>query len=92
MPMKRYYARVTGRVQGVGFRYRTVMYAQEMGVTGWVRNLDNGDVELEVQGEVQKLELFFSAIKESNFFVRVEGITKEEKPIKEQEKGFRVEY
>lgn len=90
--MKRYHLKVTGRVQGVGFRYRTVIAAQEQQLTGWVRNCQDGSVELEAQGEEAKLARFFQAIGESNYFVRVEQLWKEEMPIKEKEKSFRVEY
>ena len=40
-----------GRVQGVGFRYYAVNKANQLGLTGWVRNLPDGTVEMEVQGE-----------------------------------------
>ena len=40
-----------GRVQGVGFRYYAVNKAKQLGLTGWVRNLYDGSVEMEVQGE-----------------------------------------
>ena len=40
----------SGRVQGVGFRYRSYYIAQSMGLTGWVRNLWDDRVEMEVQG------------------------------------------
>ena len=40
-----------GRVQGVGFRYYAVNKANQLGLTGWVKNLPDGTVEMEVQGE-----------------------------------------
>jgi acylphosphatase len=43
-------AMVTGRVQGVGFRYTTISEAQQRNLTGWVRNLPAGDVEVLAQG------------------------------------------
>jgi DNA ligase D-like protein (predicted 3'-phosphoesterase) len=43
-------ANVSGRVQGVGFREATRRRARELGVYGWVRNLDNGTVELHAEG------------------------------------------
>ena len=49
---------VQGRVQGVGFRYATVRKAEELGLTGWVKNLPAGDVETVAQGEAEMLEEF----------------------------------
>lgn len=40
-----------GRVQGVGFRYYAVNKANQLGLNGWVKNLPDGTVEMEVQGE-----------------------------------------
>lgn len=50
-----------GRVQGVGFRYYSVNKARQLGLTGWVKNLCDGSVEMEVQGEesgIDELILF----------------------------------
>ena len=50
-----------GRVQGVGFRYYAVQKAEELGLNGWVRNLYDGSVEMEVEGEeadIDQLILF----------------------------------
>ena len=44
---------VSGRVQGVGFRYTTRRLAQELGLAGWVRNLPNGAVEVWAQGPAE---------------------------------------
>ena len=48
--MKAVRAVVGGRVQGVGFRYSTVDQANRHGVTGWVRNMPSGQVEVFAQG------------------------------------------
>lgn len=47
---------VSGRVQGVFFRQRTKQEAQSRGVTGWVRNLDDGRVEAVFEGEEDDVE------------------------------------
>lgn len=48
-------ATVSGMVQGVGFRYFTVLAAHRLNITGWVRNLHNGNVQVEAQGSQQAL-------------------------------------
>jgi acylphosphatase len=52
----------SGRVQGVGFRYTTAEIARRFAVTGWVRNLPDGRVELLAEGESVVLGEFLSAI------------------------------
>ncbi|WP_105901464.1 acylphosphatase [Vibrio gangliei] len=49
---------VSGRVQGVGFRYQTAHHALTMGLTGHAKNLNNGDVEVLACGSEQKVEEF----------------------------------
>jgi acylphosphatase len=55
----------SGKVQGVGFRYLTRQLAMEFEVTGQVRNLDDGRVELLAEGEKAELEAFRQAVRES---------------------------
>jgi len=54
---------VTGRVQGVGFRYFTQQTAESLGLTGWVRNLPGGEVEITAQGDEKEVKRFISRIK-----------------------------
>ena len=54
----------SGRVQGVGFRYTTREIAQGFAVTGFVRNLRNGRVELVAEGAPAELDRFLAAVAE----------------------------
>ena len=54
-----------GYVQGVGFRYTVKQIAKGFDVTGWVRNLPDGRVELQAAGESAELAAFLSAIAQS---------------------------
>ncbi len=54
-----------GRVQGVGFRWTVKNVARGFDVTGWVRNLSDGRVELQAGGEKDEVEAFLEAIAES---------------------------
>lgn len=52
-----------GHVQGVGFRATARDVASELPVSGWVRNVDDGSVELEVQGPAQAVERLLSEVR-----------------------------
>lgn len=51
--MRRVHVVVTGRVQGVGFRWSTQEEARRLGLTGWVRNRLEGTVEVEAEGPAE---------------------------------------
>jgi len=53
--------RITGHVQGVGFRLYVVRKARQLGIRGWVRNRLDGSVEAEVQGGAQAVEEMIAA-------------------------------
>ncbi|MCC6981812.1 MAG: acylphosphatase [Bauldia sp.] len=59
--MKTLHARVTGNVQGVGFRVFVVGEARKRGLHGWVRNRRDGSVELAVSGEDQAVDALIAA-------------------------------
>jgi acylphosphatase len=56
--MKRMMAVVSGRVQGVSFRYYTARTARTMGIVGWVRNLPDGTVQVVAEGDDADLDRF----------------------------------
>lgn len=79
---------VSGRVQGVGFRYRTYYLAESLGLTGWVRNLYDERVELELQGREADMNLLFRKLQE-NSFIEIEDCDVERIPVIE-ERGFKI--
>jgi acylphosphatase len=54
----------SGRVQGVGFRYQSLQVSKEFDVTGYVKNLPDGRVQLEAEGEKAEVDAFIAAIEE----------------------------
>ena len=80
---------VTGRVQGVFFRMRTRQQAQQLGITGWVRNLADGRVEGTASGNPEELERFSSWLHEGPEYARVKRVDLEEMEYQEFDE-FRV--
>jgi len=52
--------RITGRVQGVFFRTESKKMAESLRLTGWVRNLDDGSVDIHAEGDAENLETFIA--------------------------------
>lgn len=84
----RRHLRVYGRVQGVGFRYRAYYTAMELGLTGWVANLDDGSVEMELQGKEELIALLMKRMGKMEH-IYIDHYDMAEQPVR-QEKGFRV--
>ena len=77
----------TGRVQGVGFRYRAIHSASMLGVTGWVQNDWDGSVKMEAQGTRDQLERLLEMIGNGRY-IEIEAFTAERIPVQEDERGF----
>lgn len=69
---------IRGRVQGVWYRGSAQEIARELGLTGWVRNLGDGSVELVAEGERPALEALKSWCREGPPLARVHEISEEE--------------
>ena len=78
-----------GSVQGVGFRSTAAKLAHEYGLTGWVRNLSDGRVEVECEGAEEALKSFIAAISEG-FKGYVTDIEPEWSPTRSEFVGFEV--
>lgn len=72
--MKRLKIKVTGRVQGVGFRWFVKQTAQQLNITGWVKNQWDGSVKMEVQGGEEVLARLQHAIRYDHPYARVETL------------------
>ncbi|MBR6359386.1 MAG: acylphosphatase [Lachnospiraceae bacterium] len=85
----RYHYRFTGRVQGVGFRWRARTLAEALGLTGWVENMWDGSVEMELQGYEVNLDRVIEAI-QTGHYISIDRIERKKIPTEEQEYGFHV--
>lgn len=77
----------TGRVQGVGFRYRAKYVASGFGLTGWVRNEWDGSVEMEVQGTEALINKMLVMINQGSYIL-IDNMVSKEIPLEEGERGF----
>lgn len=73
---------ISGRVQGVGFRLFTERNAQNLGVKGFVKNLENGDVYIEAEIPPESYDKFVQKIKTGPKFSKVEKIKIEKGELK----------
>jgi acylphosphatase len=70
--MARVHVVISGRVQGVAYRYFAEKYADALGITGWVRNLYDGGVEVLAEGDRANLEQFLARLKEGPRLAQVD--------------------
>lgn len=80
---------VYGKVQGVGFRFYTQKIAQELQITGHVRNRSDGSVYIEAAGESENLEMFIKWCETGPTWAHVSKLEKQEIPIFDTE-DFRI--
>jgi acylphosphatase len=71
---------VTGRVQGVGYRYFVMREADALGITGFARNLPDGSVEVVSEGSEGALEIFAGRLAQGPAFATVESVERSEAP------------
>lgn len=83
---------VSGLVQGVGYRFFTVRKAEEYGLTGWVRNLPNGKVEVVVEGDKGIIEEFLKELEVGPPAAHVIGLDVKWEDYKGEFKTFDVRF
>jgi acylphosphatase len=81
-----------GRVQGVGFRFSVRQIAKEFDVTGWVRNLPDGRVELQVVGEEAEVRAFIHRIADSELHSLIRKQTENKLTEAVATRGFDIRY
>lgn len=88
---RRYY--VSGAVQGVGYRYFAERAAAQFGITGYVRNLRDGRVEIYAIGPADSLASLRQRLERGPVGASVEKVTEEDAPLDPQfERDFSIEY
>lgn len=89
MIKKHYNINVSGRVQGVGFRYSAMSAANENGISGFVRNEPDGSVYMEAEGNQDDLDRFLQWCYRGPGFGRVDRVVFNEAPVRNFE-GFDI--
>lgn len=81
-----------GRVQGVAYRFFAEKSAARLGVTGWVRNLPDGRVEVLAEGTSDHIETFLERLKEGPSLARIERFDVRREPATGEFPDFRIEF
>jgi len=83
---------VAGQVQGVGFRYFVRLEAHKLGVTGWVMNLNDGTVTMEVQCTPPVLKEFINRIQKGNGYSKIVQMKSYDLEVIKGENKFGIKY
>ena len=83
-------ALVKGRVQGVGFRFFVLRCADELGLDGWVRNLEDGRVEVKAVGRPEDLDRLEADLRRGPPGARVDAVHVQQGEGQPQGRGFQV--
>ena len=88
--MRRVHLTASGLVQGVFFRASARNEATRLGLSGWVRNTQDGTVEAEVQGHTEAVDGFIEFCRRGPGHARVEALAVDEHDVIADERGFTV--
>jgi acylphosphatase len=83
---------VDGRVQGVAYRFFAEKYAARLGITGWVRNLSDGRVEVLAEGTSHQVETFLERLREGPSLARVDVFDVRREPSTGEFADFRIAF
>lgn len=81
---------ISGRVQGVSFRSFTQKKAEDLGLSGWVKNLPDGRVELVVEGEEGRIEDFLQSVNKGPPLARVDEVRSKREDYTDEYTDFRI--
>ena len=87
--MKHYDIKVYGKVHGVFYRANTVRTANELGVSGWVKNVNDGSVLISAEGQEEQLDKLVRWCQEGPSYAKVERVSFSEGPMQDFE-SFRI--
>ncbi len=87
----RYRINFTGRVQGVGFRYKANHIANTYRLTGFVKNEYDGSVTVELQGRQAEIDMFIQLLKQDRY-IDIYDMDMELIPVEDDERGFGITY
>lgn len=90
--MKRAHLFISGKVQGVFFRAETQRAAQSLELSGWVRNMDDGGVEVLIEGEDVAVNKMIAWCKKGPPAAHVDRVEVRDEPYKGNLVGFRISY
>jgi acylphosphatase len=86
------HAVASGRVQGVCYRAFVQEYAFEFGVFGWVKNLPDGNVEAEIEGDASAVGKLLEAMRKGPMMAHVENVSVEPEVFEGKYRDFRVRF
>lgn len=87
---KSVHAIVSGQVQGVGFRYYVHRSARRCNLTGWVRNVDDGRVEVMAEGEERDLDAFLVELRKGSRWSTVDDVKTEWSDYQKKFRSFEI--
>jgi acylphosphatase len=90
--MKQVHVRISGHVQGVWYRASTKQKAEELGITGWVKNTSDGAVEAVFAGEEEVVDAMISWCQKGPRLAKVTNVEMNDQPYSGEFEGFTIKY